>query len=73
MKMSAALGGQIAIVHAFGTVFAGRAAIIVDTLSLPLATAHTGAAGSQRRATHDRRHGEDECKQMSRQLRSMQQ
>lgn len=62
MHMSIALGGEIAIVHAFGAVLAWCAAIIVDTFRLAFATTDTGAAGSQRRATDDGRHGEQDDK-----------
>ena len=44
--------------HALGAVLAWRAAIIVDALGLAFATAHTGTAGAQRRATDDGGHGE---------------
>lgn len=39
--------GQIALVHALCTVLTWCAAIFVNTFGLALATAHTGAAGSE--------------------------
>lgn len=64
MKVGVGLGGQIALVHALGAVLARRATIIVDTLRLALATAHAGTAGSQRCATGNRRHGDQDNSRM---------
>lgn len=50
------LGGQVAVVHALCAVLARRATILVDTLSLALATAHAGAASPKGRRA-DGRHG----------------
>lgn len=60
MKVGVGLGGQIALVHALGAVLAWRATIIIDTLRLAFATAHAGTAGSQRCATGNGRHGEQD-------------
>lgn len=51
------LGGQIALVHTLCAVLARSATILIDTLGLALATAHTGAAGSQGRRADGRHAG----------------
>ena len=50
------LGGQVALVHAFGAVLARRAAVLVDTLRLALAAADAGAAGAEGRGADDGGH-----------------
>lgn len=52
------LGRKIAFVHALGAVLARRSAVLVDTLGLALAAAHTGASRAEGSATdHAGRHG----------------
>lgn len=52
--MAHGLGGQIALVHAFGAILARSASVFVDTFGLALATAHTGATGSKGRRADSR-------------------
>lgn len=62
MMMGHGLGGQIALVHALGTVLARSAAVFVDALGFALATAHAGAAGSEGGRPHNAgRHGAVVC------------
>lgn len=44
---------QIAVVHSFGAVLAGCAPILVDTLRLAFATAHTSTSGPKSGRAHD--------------------
>lgn len=44
--------------HALCAVPTRRPTVLVDALGLAFATAHTGTAGSERRAADDRRHGD---------------
>ncbi len=55
------LGWQVAIVQALCAVLARRSAVLVDTLSLTLPTAHACAAGAEGCRSHDRRHGVCRC------------
>lgn len=57
--MAHGLGGQVAVVHALCAVLAGRAAILVDTLGLALATAHARAACSEGGGANCGGHGWD--------------
>lgn len=45
--MSHGLRGQIALVHALGTVFTGRSTVFVDAFRLAFPAADARAAGSQ--------------------------
>lgn len=51
------LGWQVTVVQALCAVLARGSAVLVDTLGLSLATAHTSAAGAEGCRSHDRRHG----------------
>lgn len=44
--------------HALGTVFAWRAAVLVDALGFTLATANAGTAGAEGRGADDGSHRE---------------
>lgn len=59
--MAHRLGGQVALVHALCAVLARRPAVLVDALGLALPAADAGAAGTERRRSHDRRHGWCRC------------
>jgi hypothetical protein len=58
VMMSHALRREIAFMHALCAVLARGATVLVDALGLALSAAHAGAAGPQRRAANNRRHGE---------------